>query len=73
MYNPSKNNLLSLSLTLQQFEALKKYIEDGGSVLVLMGEGGENRLDTNINFFLEEYGVMVNSGMLMLTSKQQAN
>lgn len=27
-----------------------------------MGEGGENKHDTNINFFLEEYGVMVNGG-----------
>ncbi|KAJ8032906.1 Intraflagellar transport protein 52-like [Holothuria leucospilota] len=54
--------------TSPEFEALKKYIEDGGSVLVLMGEGGENRLDTNINFFLEEYGVMVNSDCVVRTS-----
>ena len=48
---------------LLQFEVLKKYIENGGNVLVLMGEGGENKHDTNINFLLEEYGIMVNSGM----------
>ena len=45
-----------------QFEVIKKYIDGGGSVLVLLGEGGEGRFDTNINFLLEEYGVMVNSG-----------
>ena len=39
---------------------LKKYLETGGSILVLLGEGGEKRFDTNINFFLEEYGIMIN-------------
>jgi hypothetical protein len=46
-----------------QFEAIKKYIEGGGSVLVLMGEGGETKYQTNINYLLEEYGIYVNSGM----------
>ena len=45
-----------------QFDAIKRYVENGGSVLVLMGEGGETRFDTNINFLLEEYGIMVNTG-----------
>jgi hypothetical protein len=27
-----------------------------------MGEGGENKLNTNVNFLLEEYGVFVNNG-----------
>jgi intraflagellar transport protein 52 len=29
---------------------------------VMLGEGGESRFDTNINFLLEEYGIMVNNG-----------
>jgi intraflagellar transport protein 52 len=37
-------------------------VEGGGSVLVMMGEGGESKFNTNINFLLEEYGVMVNTG-----------
>lgn len=41
---------------------LKKYLENGGDILVLLGEGGESRYDTNINFLLEEYGIMVNNG-----------
>ena len=45
-----------------QFEAMKKYLEAGGSILVMMNEGGEIKYNTNINFFLEEYGVMVNTG-----------
>ena len=47
-----------------QFEAIKKYVENGGSVLVMLGEGGESKYNTNINFFLEEYGVMINNGEL---------
>jgi hypothetical protein len=31
-------------------------------VLVMMTEGGETKLNTNINFLLEELGVMANSG-----------
>lgn len=45
-----------------QFEVLKKYLESGGDILVMLGEGGESRYDTNINFLLEEYGIMVNNG-----------
>lgn len=41
---------------------LRKYIEKGGKLLVLLGEGGEKRAGTNINFLLEEFGVSVNSG-----------
>ena len=28
----------------------------------MLGEGGESRFDTNINFLLEDYGIMVNNG-----------
>ena len=45
-----------------QFDVIKKYIDSGGSLLVLMGEGGESKSETNLNFLLEEYGVMVNNG-----------
>ena len=31
-------------------------------MLVMMSEGGEGKLNTNINFLLEEFGVMANSG-----------
>ena len=37
-------------------------MEGGGSVLVLLSEGGESKANTNINFLLEECGVLVNSG-----------
>ncbi|XP_008059910.1 intraflagellar transport protein 52 homolog isoform X4 [Carlito syrichta] len=47
--------------TAAEFEVLKKYLDSGGNILVMLGEGGESRFDTNINFLLEEYGIMVNN------------
>uniref|UniRef100_A0AC34RES2 ABC-type uncharacterized transport system domain-containing protein n=1 Tax=Panagrolaimus sp. JU765 TaxID=591449 RepID=A0AC34RES2_9BILA len=45
----------------QEFDSLRKFINGGGSLLVLMGEDGENKLDTNINYLLEEFGIVCNS------------
>lgn len=45
-----------------QMEALKVYLDGGGNILVMLGEGGEMKYDTNINFLLEDFGVMVNNG-----------
>lgn len=48
--------------TFFQLEVLKHYLDGGGNVLVMLGEGGEMKYDTNINFLLEEFGIMVNNG-----------
>ncbi|EDO47507.1 predicted protein [Nematostella vectensis] len=53
--------------TAVEFDAIKQYLEGGGNVLVLMGEGGEMRFDTNINFLLEDYGIMVNNDSVVRT------
>lgn len=45
-----------------EFETFKQYLERGGSLLVMMGEGGEVKYDTNINYLLEQFGVMINNG-----------
>ena len=50
--------------TAAEFDAIQNYISSGGAVLVLLGEGGETRFDTNINFLLEEYGIVVNAGLI---------
>lgn len=52
--------------TENEFNCMKKYLEGGGSIFVLLGEGGENTFPTNINFLLEEYGIMINNGMWIL-------
>eukprot|EP00112_Aurelia_sp_Birch-Aquarium-sp1_P008013 Seg1876.4 transcript_id=Seg1876.4/GoldUCD/mRNA.D3Y31 product="Intraflagellar transport protein 52" protein_id=Seg1876.4/GoldUCD/D3Y31 len=51
-----------------EFDAIKQYIDNGGNVIVMMSEGGENSFKTNINFLLEDYGVMVNSDAVVRTS-----
>lgn len=47
--------------TASELEALKDYLDRGGNVMVLLGEGGETKYETNINFLLEERGIMVNN------------
>lgn len=46
-----------------EFNHIREYIERGGSLLVALGEGGEKFFHTNVNFLLEEYGMMINNGM----------
>uniref|UniRef100_A0A667ZFM3 Intraflagellar transport 52 homolog (Chlamydomonas) n=1 Tax=Myripristis murdjan TaxID=586833 RepID=A0A667ZFM3_9TELE len=47
--------------TASEMEVLKQYLNGGGDILVMLGEGGETKYDTNINFLLEEFGIMVNN------------
>lgn len=53
-----------------EFNCLHKYIDLGGSVLVMFSEGGEKELHTNINYLLEEFGIMVNSGKNIFNYKK---
>uniref|UniRef100_F7GIS5 Intraflagellar transport 52 n=2 Tax=Callithrix jacchus TaxID=9483 RepID=F7GIS5_CALJA len=53
--------------TTTEFEILKKYLDSGGDILVMLGEGGESRFGTNINFLLEEYGIMINNDAVVRT------
>lgn len=51
-----------------EIKAIAQFLESGGNLIVMLGEGGENRYDTNINFLLEEYGIMVNPDSVIRTS-----
>jgi len=51
-----------------EFNVLRKYVENGGSVLILMSEGGEMKAGTNINYWLEEYGMSVNADAVLRTT-----
>lgn len=44
-----------------ELEQLKQYVESGGSLLVLLGEVNDQSLNTNVNFLLEQFGIMVNN------------
>lgn len=54
--------------TAPEVEMLKRFIKGGGSVLVLLAEGGETRAGTNINYFLEQFGMSVNSDAVVRTT-----
>ncbi len=54
--------------TTAEFDMLTRYVRHGGSVLVLMADGGEARAGTNINYWLEEYGIAVNNDAVIRTT-----
>lgn len=41
---------------------IQNYVDTGGKIIILLGEGGEHEFNTNINFFLEQYGMTINNG-----------
>uniref|UniRef100_A0A1I7XNW1 mannosyl-oligosaccharide 1,3-1,6-alpha-mannosidase n=1 Tax=Heterorhabditis bacteriophora TaxID=37862 RepID=A0A1I7XNW1_HETBA len=53
--------------TNEKIESIRRFLSDGGALFVLLTEGGEHQADTNINFLLEEYGIMVNSDAVIRT------
>lgn len=44
-----------------EVDVLKHYLDGGGNILVMLGEGGEIKYNTNINSLLEKFGIMVNN------------
>jgi intraflagellar transport protein 52 len=50
-----------LPFNAQELQDIRRYIEEGGRCLVVMAEGGEQKLNTNINAMLEQVGISVNS------------
>lgn len=53
--------------TSAEFDAMKQYLAEGGSILVTLGEGGEASFGTNINYFAEEYGMAFNNDAVVRT------
>lgn len=52
-----------------EIDTLKRFVSmHSGSVLVLLSEGGESKLNTNINFLLDEFGINVNNDAIVRTS-----
>jgi len=43
-----------------ELKDMKQYVEEGGKVMLMMHEGGEQKLGTNINALLEQLGISVN-------------
>ncbi|KAL0218336.1 hypothetical protein P9112_003989 [Eukaryota sp. TZLM1-RC] len=47
--------------TSDEIDHLHHYLKQGGTIFVLLSSGGEAKLGTNINYFLEDYGISVAS------------
>lgn len=45
-----------------EMNSIRTFLNSGGHVFVMLGEGGEKKSNTNVNFLLEEFGIMVNNG-----------
>lgn len=45
----------------QELQDIRKYIDEGGKALLFMSEGGETKMQTNINAMLEQMGISVNN------------
>eukprot|EP00927_Polykrikos_kofoidii_P027243 TRINITY_DN24043_c0_g1_i1.p1 TRINITY_DN24043_c0_g1~~TRINITY_DN24043_c0_g1_i1.p1 ORF type:complete len:450 (-),score=108.27 TRINITY_DN24043_c0_g1_i1:43-1392(-) len=51
----------------EEFGAIKEFLSNGGSVLIILGEGGEARYNTNVNYLLEEFGIVFNPDAVVRT------
>lgn len=47
---------------------MTQFLKDGGSILVCLSEGGEPKLGSNINYFLEQFGMIVNNDCVLSSS-----
>lgn len=45
-----------------KFSNLKSFLDNGGKVLILLEEGGERKSSSNVNYFMEEFGISINNG-----------
>ncbi|MCL4110819.1 UNVERIFIED_CONTAM: hypothetical protein GTU68_039932, partial [Idotea baltica] len=53
--------------TQNQFSHIRRHVEEGGSLFVMMEEGGEKKAQSNINFLLEEFGIAFNNDAVIRT------
>lgn len=51
----------------EEFDSLKLYVQGGGNLLVLLSEGGESKLKTNLNYLLEQFGIYANNDSVIRT------
>ncbi|KAL3663178.1 hypothetical protein V7S43_011588 [Phytophthora oleae] len=50
-----------------EFATLKEFLNGGGSILLMLGEGGEETFDTNLNGWLKDFGIFVNPDAVIRT------
>lgn len=54
-----------------EMNSIRAFLNSGGHVLVMLGEGGEKKSNTNVNFLLEEFGIMVNNGIVKFLNESK--
>ena len=54
--------------TSDELGIIKKYVEDGGSLLLLQGEGGDEKHNTNLNDIIKDYGITFHNDSVVRTS-----
>jgi len=53
--------------TEDEFTAIKDFLRSGNSIMFLLGEGGESKHNTNVNYLLEEFGISFNTDAVVRT------
>ncbi|CAD8187499.1 unnamed protein product [Paramecium pentaurelia] len=53
--------------TEKEIKCLEEYLNNGGNLLILFSEGGENKSTSNLNAFIEKYGIYVNNDCVVRT------
>ncbi|KAK2722679.1 hypothetical protein QYM36_003011, partial [Artemia franciscana] len=51
-----------------EFNALRQHIENGGKLMVIAEQNMDKETETNIDFLLEEYGIMINQDCVIRVS-----
>lgn len=54
--------------TKSEFEILKTWLSSGGRAMFLCGDGGEKQTSSNLNYFLEEFGIYANNDSVVRSS-----
>lgn len=52
----------------KELDHLKQFVQSGRSLFVILGEGGEQKANTNINYLLEQFKISVNNDCVVRTS-----
>ena len=52
----------------QELDILRQFLEEGGSMLIFQGEGGDEKYNTNLNDFLKDYGITFHGDSVVRTS-----
>ena len=56
------------TFTAEEIDILRQYLEGGGNIFLLQGEGGDEKSNTNLNEFLKDYSIAFHGDSVVRTS-----